>query len=65
MKTINLTDDQYDSVCYAAREAQIRFKRLRTQVLAEVPELAHWTVEQLDKKIQHYKELEKFLISFE
>ena len=63
MKTITFTEDQYDSICYAAREAQIRFKRLRTQVLAEVPELAHWTVEQLDQKIKHYKELEDFLMS--
>ena len=65
MKTINFTEDQYDSVCYAAREAQIRFQRLRTQVLAEVPELAHWTIEQLDQKIDHYKKLEDFLLSFE
>ena len=63
MKTITFTEDQYDSVCYAAREAQIRFKRLRTQVLAEVPDVAHWSIESVDEKIKHYKELEDFLTS--
>ena len=65
MKTITFTEDQYDSVCYAAREAQIRFKRLRTQVLADVPEMAHWTIEKVDEKIEHYKQIEDFLRSFE
>jgi hypothetical protein len=65
MKTITFTEDQYDSVCYAAREAQIRFSRLRTQILADVPEMAHWTIEKVDEKIEHYKEIEDFLRSFE
>ena len=57
------SQDEFDDLIYAAREANIRFSRLRKCVKRGDEDVSHWTVEECDKKIQHYKSLESNLIS--
>ena len=57
------SQDEFDDLIYAAREATIRFNRLRKCVKRGDEDVSHWTVEECDKKIEHYKNLESNLIS--
>ena len=57
------SQDEFDDLIYAAREANIRFSRLRKCVKRGDEDVRHWTVEECDKKIEHYKNLESNLIS--
>ena len=61
MITLNLTPDEFDELVYAARDAGIRFKRMRTMWLKDETLYAHWNLEELDEKISHYERLEKQL----
>ena len=58
MFNLPLTDDDFNDIIYAAREAQIRFMRLRTQVRAGDPSAHHWSEDECDDKIAHYLKLE-------
>ncbi len=58
MINLPLTQGDFSDIIYAAREAQIRFMRLRTQVRAQDPSVHHWTEEECDDKIAHYLNLE-------
>ena len=56
--------DEYNELFYAAREAQIRFKRLRTSITTMGND-THWTVEDCDHNIQRFKDLEDLIATFE
>ena len=56
--------DEYNELFYAAREAQIRFKRLRTSITTMGND-THWTVEDCDRNIQRFKDLEDLIATFE
>ena len=51
----SFTDEQFDDLVYACREAQIRFARLRK----DPP--AHFDLDEIKGKIEHYSELEFML----
>ena len=52
--------DDWSDLFYAAREAEIRFKRLRTR-LYEGEEMLVWTEEDCNEKITHYRVLQNKL----
>ena len=54
-------DELYD-VIYAAREAQIRFKRLRKSVRRGDEDTTHWSEDECNEHIKQFASLEKFLI---
>ena len=47
----------YDLI-YAAREAQIRFKRLRKCVRRGDEDTGHWTEDECNEKTEHYRSIE-------
>ena len=54
--------DDWSDLFYAAREAEIRFRRLRTRLYqGEEGEICHWTIEECDEKIRHYRVLQNKL----
>lgn len=56
---VTFTDEEFDSIIRSAREAQIRFSRLRTQVLND--EVSHWTTEECNVKIAYFLSIEEML----
>ena len=58
--TTTFTLDEFDALIYAAREAQIRFKRLKSEISAPSYE-GGYSLEECDVKVSHYKEMEKNL----
>ena len=54
------TLDEFDALIYSSREAQIRFKKLKSEIRAGSYE-GGYSIEECDKKIQHYKDMEKNL----
>jgi len=51
--------EEWNDVFYACREAEIRFKRLRTRLYqGEEGEIGHWTIEECDERITHYRVLQ-------
>ena len=61
MLVLKFTRKEFDELVYCAREAQIRFMRLRTQVRND-PSSSHWTEEECDEKIAHYQAVERDLV---
>ena len=55
---IMLPIDDFDSILCAAREAQIRFKRLRKAVRRGDDDVSHWTEAECNAKMAEYKALE-------
>ena len=55
--------EEFDELYYACREAEIRFKRLRTQV--KKGENLLWTEEECDAKIAQYRRLQDKVASFD
>ena len=55
------TQEQAYDLVYAAREAQIRFKRARTEKNKGNPAYQQWDSDRLDECIAHYKEMEHML----
>ena len=53
------TEEEFSSIIRCSREAQIRFSRLRTQVLND--EVSHWTVEECNAKISYFLGIEHML----
>ena len=62
---ISFTKAEFYDLVYAAREAEIRFKRLRTKTYAEEletdPEVYQYRIEDCNEGIAHYKAMEKWL----
>lgn len=58
--TTTFTLDEFDALIYAAREAQIRFKRLKSQI-NDGSYSGGIDLEECDVKVSHYKEMEKNL----
>lgn len=59
---IPFTQSEFYDVIYAAREAQIRFKRLRTQLRNEpLNEYNEWKIDDCTDSINHYKSMEQWL----
>ena len=58
---IMLPIDDFDSILCAAREAQIRFKRLRKAVRRGDDDVSHWTEAECNEKMEEYKALEERL----
>ena len=54
---------EWDELVYCAREARIRFRRLRSQVLNG--ESTHWTLDECDERIEQYKKLEEKIEAME
>ena len=50
--------DDFDTILCAAREAQIRFKRLRKAVRRGDSDVSHWTEGECNAKMAEYKALE-------
>ena len=55
--------EEFDELYYACREAEIRFKRLRTQVKNGVP--SPWTEEDCNAKIAQYRRLQDKVAAFD
>ena len=55
---IMLPIDEWDNIISSAREAQIRFKRLRKAVRRGDDDVSHWTEESCNEKMAEYKALE-------
>ena len=60
--TIAIPIGDFDNVICAAREAQIRFKRLRKAVRHGDSDVNHWTEDECNEKIAEYKALEEKLV---
>ena len=60
--TVTFTNEEYDDLIYACREAQIRFKRLRTAVRRGDDDVQHWDVDECNEKIEHFADLESKLV---
>ena len=60
MKMDFTQQEAYDLV-YAAREAQIRYRRARTEKRKGNPAYQLWDDDTLDEYIAHYKEMEQML----
>ena len=62
---ISFTKGEFYDLVYAAREAEIRFKRLRTKTWAEKdeldPETYEYRIEDCNEGIAHYMNMEKWL----
>jgi len=52
--------EMYDLV-YAAREAEIRFKRLRKAVRRGDEDVSQWSESECNEEIRHYKRMERML----
>ena len=61
MLVLKFTRKEFDELVYCAREAQIRFMRLRAQLRDNPPTNSHWTVEECEEKIAHYHAVERDL----
>ena len=63
--SITFSKDEFYDLVYAAREAEIRFKRLRTKTYAEKDtmdaETYDYRVEECNESIAHFKSMEKWL----
>ena len=57
------TYNEWDELVYCAREARIRFRRLRSEVLAG--RVTHWTVEECDARIEQYTKLEEKIFNMD
>ena len=57
------TYNEWDELVYCAREARIRFRRLRSEVLAG--RVTHWTVEECDACIEQYTKLEEKIFNMD
>ena len=57
------TREQAYDLVYAAREAQIRFKRARTEKRKGNPGYQQWDEERLKECIDHYSDMEDMLKS--
>ena len=55
--------EEFDELYYACREAEIRFKRLRTEV--RLGENYLWTEEECDAKIAQYRRLQDKVANFD
>ena len=55
---IMLPMDEWDNIISSAREAQIRFKRLRKAVRRGDSDVSHWTENECNEKMAEYKALE-------
>ena len=53
--TVTYNKEEYDMLVYAAREAQIRFKRLRKRVLRGDTDVCHWDIEEVYEEIERFK----------
>ena len=62
---IGFTRSEFYDVVYAARSAQIRYKRLRTQVRKNVENLdveyVSWKIDDCTEMIRHYNAMEDWL----
>ena len=58
--TTTFSLDEFDALIYSSREAQIRFKKLKSEISSGSYE-GGYSLEECDKKIQHYKKMEKNL----
>ena len=58
---IMLPIEEWDGIICAAREAQIRFKRLRKAVRRGDSDVGHWTEDECNTKMTEYKALEERL----
>ena len=62
---VSFSKDEFYDLVYAAREAEIRFKRLRTKTNAEKDEMDaedyDYKIEECNESIAHYKSMEKWL----
>ena len=62
---ITFTKDEFYDVIYAAREAEIRFKRLRTKTYAEKYEMDAedyaYKIQECNESIAHFKAMETWL----
>ena len=58
---IKFTSDEMDDLIYATREAQIRFSRLRKCINRGDEDVSHWSIEECEAKMEHYKRLESNL----
>ena len=63
--SITFGKDEFYDLVYAAREAEIRFKRLRTKTYAEKdemdPEDYDYKIEECNESIAHFKSMEAWL----
>ena len=55
---IMLPVEEWDNIISSAREAQIRFKRLRKAVRRGDSDVSHWTEDECNEKMAEYKALE-------
>ena len=62
MIRVYFTQDEYDTLIEAAREAQIRFKRARTELRSGNPQYSHWHEDSLNESIDKFKALEQLLL---
>ncbi len=53
--TVTYNKEEYDLLVYAAREAQIRFKRLRKRILRDDFDVSHWDIDEVNEQINHWK----------
>ena len=63
--SITFSKDEFYDLIYAAREAEIRFKRLRTKTYAEEDQMDaetyQYRVEECNENIAHFKAMEAWL----
>ena len=55
---VPFTQHEMDDLIYAARDAEIRFKRARTELRKGNEAYSQWDEETLAERITHYKNLE-------
>ena len=55
--SISFTADETYELYYATREAMVRFKRAKTELLNGNEGYSHWDEETLDEKINYYYKL--------
>ena len=59
--SITFGKDEFYDLIYAAREAEIRFKRLRKCVRRGDEDCTHWNEESINDEIAHFKSMEAWL----
>ena len=59
MQIIFDNEQEFNDLFYAAREAQIRFKRLRTRIWEGEHDTGIWCADDCNQKIAHYEALER------
>lgn len=60
--SFEFTKDEFNNLIYAAREAQIRFKRLRKAVDRGDADVSHWTRDECNVNIQKWRNVEQALV---